>query len=300
MLVGLVGLLIALDLLLLWPGWAWNWNPRIIEKKVEVTRVVEKPVEKVVKETVIKEVTKIVEKPIVKVVTIVVEKRVEVERRVAHAANNPSEKAPVLFDGQSTGKEYRATYDIGIKDGQVGILFGYGIVWKENASGGEGCGLVWLKPGWYENLAITDGRYEIYDLPEDDQEDWIKVLVEQRAAEQASDYQCPEKESDEVPVWDSSAPSPPSSVTSPTPQPEPTATPEPACERQTSGENKELSFEAGAEVWGWKIVLDNGESCDGGQCYVEEAPSAGKVTSGVVCPWEDEPPMDEVKKYPWN
>lgn len=187
--------------------------------------------------------------------------------------------APVLFDAQSTGKEYTASYDIGVKSGQVGIVFGYAVNWKDKSSGGHGCALVWLQPGWYPAFRITDGRYEVYNLPVSDPAGWIKVLVEQRAQEQATNYSCPSKTFNDVPVWTSTIPSPPTEPTAPTT----------ARERQPTGVGKTLRFQAGDRVVGYRIVLDNDKKCEGG-CRLWDKPAtvAGSVTDGVVNPWNTE------------
>jgi len=60
--------------------------------------------------------------------------------------------------------------------------------------------LVILMPGWYEDFSITDGRYEIYNLPSADPSGWTQVLIDQRVAEQATHYGC---DPDVVPpVWE--------------------------------------------------------------------------------------------------
>ncbi len=105
---------------------------------------------------------------------------------------------PELFDKQSTGKEYRATYDLGINDGQLGVVFGTRV---ENLRTGQvvtGCALVALTEGWNDRIRITDGRYEIYTLPAPSrkvQQEWVETLIAQRRAEQAANYGCdPNKE----------------------------------------------------------------------------------------------------------
>jgi hypothetical protein len=71
-----------------------------------------------------------------------------------------------------------------------------------------------------------------------------------------------------------------------------TATPGTTGTRQATGQNNRLHFEAGAAVWGWEIVLDNGKTCTGGDCYLPSSPSAGTVLSGVINPWPGEVPTN--------
>jgi hypothetical protein len=123
---------------------------------------------------------------------------------------------PVLFDGQSTGKQYTANYDIGVNSNprQLGIVFGRYVTWDNQASGSleNGCALVILNQGWNGNLGITDGRYEIYNLPAFGEiKDWMRKLGNERAAEQAAHYGCGNRDFDkgEITIWDSTMPSPP-------------------------------------------------------------------------------------------
>lgn len=98
------------------------------------------------------------------------------------------------------------SFDIGVNSGQVGIVFGYHLAWPQGGldAGGEGCDLVVLEPGWYENFEVTDGRYEVYDVPSSDYIGWVKVLVadatQGRVAEQAAHYGCP-ADTGHVLVW---------------------------------------------------------------------------------------------------
>lgn len=103
------------------------------------------------------------------------------------------------------------SFDIGVKQGQIGLAFGWHIAWPKGSvdAGGGGCDLVILTPGWYENLQVQDGRYEVYDVPSSDYPGWVKVLGEQRADEQAKDYGCSAKSFQDLPQWESSIPSPP-------------------------------------------------------------------------------------------
>jgi hypothetical protein len=106
---------------------------------------------------------------------------------------------PMLFDGQSTGKEYTTHYDIGVNTAprQIGIVFGRYAEWNTQTSGSldKGCALVVLYQGWNGNLGIQDGRYEIYNLPAfGDYKQWGVKLANERAAEQAAHYGCPAKD----------------------------------------------------------------------------------------------------------
>lgn len=321
----IVAMLIAAGLLFGWPGWAWTWNPRppqIIEviKEVPVVSEVVKevPIEKVVERVVVITATpraatatptaapsptpdQRVEQLVKDVQDLVVAFLGLSENISQTMAAGPVVQAvepitaPVLFDGQSTGKEYSASYDIGVNDGQVGVSFGYALSWDGNRSGGQGCGLVWLRQGWYPAFRITDGRYEVYDLPATDPEGWIRVLAEQRAAEQAANYDCPAKGFAEIPQWDSSRPSPPIAppTLTPTVTPGPTPTSMTAAVariRRATGQGKTLRFEKGEAVYGWRIQLDSGAVCDGSECWLPQAPGPGEVFTGVVNPWSGEVP----------
>jgi len=69
--------------------------------------------------------------------------------------------------------------------------------------------------------------------------------------------------------------------------------------RIATGQDKTARFNKGDVVWGWKIVLSNGKTCDGGNCYLDSAPTAGTLTSGVINPWSGEVPAS-VKAKPWQ
>lgn len=119
---------------------------------------------------------------------------------------------PVLHHADSQPPENGVgSFDVGVKEGQIGIAFGIHIGWPKGGldAGGGSCNLVILKPGWYENLQVQDGRYEVYDVPSSDYAGWVKVLGQQRADEQAKDYGCPAKTFSEIPQWESTIPSPP-------------------------------------------------------------------------------------------
>jgi hypothetical protein len=99
---------------------------------------------------------------------------------------------PELFDAgeDPAGEQDAGLFDIGVNPSQIGIVFGWDLSWNGNTIPGEGCEIVVLSGGWYENFKILDGRYEIYTLPSSDPAGWTKVLVEQRVAEQAAHYGC--------------------------------------------------------------------------------------------------------------
>lgn len=119
---------------------------------------------------------------------------------------------PVLHHADSHPPEDGVgSFDVGVKNGQIGLAFGWHIAWPKGSvdAGGDGCDLVILTPGWYENLQVTDGRYEVYDVPSSDYSGWVGVLGQQRADEQANDYGCPAKSFSDLPQWKSPIPSPP-------------------------------------------------------------------------------------------
>lgn len=107
--------------------------------------------------------------------------------KLHHAGEDPAGEAdPGLFD-------------IGVNPGQYGLAFGWNLAWGANNIPGEGCELVILVPGWYEDFEITDGRYEVYDLPATDPSGWAAVLLSQRIEEQADHYGCPAEKT--PPSW---------------------------------------------------------------------------------------------------
>lgn len=119
---------------------------------------------------------------------------------------------PVLHHfGDQPPENGPGSFDIGVHADQIGLVFGVHIAWPQGNldAGGGGCDLVMLTPGWYENLSITDGRFEVYDVPSSDYPGWVGVLGQQRADEQAADYGCPAKAFADLPQWVSPIPSPP-------------------------------------------------------------------------------------------
>ena len=109
---------------------------------------------------------------------------------------------PVLFDAgeHPAGESTPGFFDIGINPGQLGLVFGWNLSWGEDLIEGEGCEIVVLSGGWYENFEIMDGRYEVYTLPSSDIDGWTQVLIDQRVAEQATHYGC--DSSVVPPVWE--------------------------------------------------------------------------------------------------
>lgn len=109
---------------------------------------------------------------------------------------------PELFDAgeDPAGEADPGLFDIGVNAGQLGIVFGWNLSWGENSIEGEGCEIVVLSGGWYENFEILDGRYEIYTLPSSDPTGWTQVLIDQRVVEQATHYGCDSKVV--PPVWE--------------------------------------------------------------------------------------------------
>ena len=229
---------------------------------------------------------------------------------------------PSLFDGQSTGKGMLFAYDLGVNSQQVGIIFGYGLQYGALSSGewtiddsgaisGGGCAIAVLMPGFYPEFTILDGRYEIYNLPGIQQDSWTKKLVSERVQEQTAHYGCTYTLSD-VQIWNQDGTASPLSsarlaATTATAAPAATtvayattaapAATAPAAERRISGANQSIPFSEGESVYGWRIVLDNGFGCDGGECYLPSAPVGGTVTSGVVNPWKEEIPTNTT---PWS
>lgn len=219
-------------------------------------------------------------------------------------------ESPVLFDADSCAPEVSrgCSFDVGVNPGQVGLAFGWHIAWPQGGLdvGGNGCDLVVLRQGWYENLVILDGRYEVYDVPQTDYEGWLEVLAVQRADEQSANYRCPSKRFADIPQWDSTSPSPPiAPTTTPTatptrgPTPSPTPTTTVARIRRATGQNKSLTFQVGDSVYGWRIKLADSRTCDGGECWLPTTPLSGTVTSGVINPWPNEVP-EKTKKNPWK
>jgi hypothetical protein len=109
---------------------------------------------------------------------------------------------PVLFDAgeHPAGESTPGLFDIGVNPDQIGIVFGWNLSWGLNEIPGEGCEMVVLMPGWYENFSIEDGRYEVYTVPSTDVDGWTQVLVSQRVVEQAAHYGCPADA--DPPIWD--------------------------------------------------------------------------------------------------
>ncbi len=126
------------------------------------------------------------------------------------------ESEPSLFDANDCPKENTngCTFDIGVNfnsfQHQIGIVFGASIDWQGRTFGGpNGCALVILRPGFYPGLHIVSGRFEIYEVPPEDFEGWVRVLATQRADEQSAHFGCPRKSFEQIPQLSSGMPSPP-------------------------------------------------------------------------------------------
>lgn len=138
--------------------------------------------------------------------------KADVEDAKEPVAVEESLSAPTLHHGDDQPPEQGwGSHDIGVHNDQIGLVFGVHIKWPKGGldAGGGGCNLVILTPGWYEDLAILDGRFEVYDVPMSDYDGWVSVLGQERADEQAANYGCPAKEFGDIPQWESSTPSPP-------------------------------------------------------------------------------------------
>lgn len=60
--------------------------------------------------------------------------------------------------------------------------------------------------------------------------------------------------------------------------------------RRETGDNNVLMFAPGESVYGYHAGLGNSQDniCDGGGCYIENAPGWGWVGGGVINPWKEE------------
>lgn len=208
------------------------------------------------------------------------------EAPAAAGASNPQDVggdlvAPVLDEEQSWPPEAGAgSFDLGVLEDQVSLVFGVEVAWPAGglSAGGSGCALVLLESGFYPDLRIIDGRYEVYTLPTVDQDGWKTVLVTERAAEQAAHYGCPEGVS-HVRVWAA--------------DPHETSW---ADRRRASGIDYLIPFSEGDEVYGYAIwdrvpTYEEGVGhsptpiCDGGGCYLPQAPFAGACGGCVINSW---------------
>lgn len=180
-------------------------------------------------------------------------------------------QVPVRIDGESWAPEVGpGSFDLDTTGPDlVGLVFGVHVDWPDGHldAGPEGCNFVVLTPGFYNNLRVKDGRYEMYRLPKKDQNGWITTLVEQRAAEQKGHYGC-DGSTAHVQVWSA--------------DPHMTTW---AQRRQASGTDYLIPFSAGANVFGYYIQLANGSFCDGGNCRLTKAPTDGYVGGGWVNSW---------------
>jgi hypothetical protein len=195
---------------------------------------------------------------------------------------------PVLHHADSHPPEAGVgSFDIGVNEGQVGLVFGVHVFWPAGSldAGGDGCDLVILDPGFYPDLAIEDARYEVYTLPERDHDGWITSLATLRMEEQAAHYEGPST-MDHVQVWSAD------------PHMESWAS-----RRRASGVDYVIPFFKGDMVYGFSIydvVPEYTEGvghspepvCDGGGCYLASAPYDGACGGCVVNSWWDEIPTN--------
>jgi len=120
------------------------------------------------------------------------------------------QKTPkIRDDSDSTGKTSTKVYDIGIHPGEFGIVKGFSVNFNGTTYGDGklGCALFMLTPGYYRNITVTDGRFEVYFLPNSNPLDptgWSKVLADQAQSVEHSIYKCPNKALSEIPVFFSS------------------------------------------------------------------------------------------------
>ena len=181
-------------------------------------------------------------------------------------------------------------FDLGVEEGEITLVFGVYIQWEGLEAGNAdwesfdqtkpipGCGLVVLTPGFYPDLGVVDGRYENYRLPERDLDGWITVLATHRMEEQSNHYDCPDT-MDHVEVWSGD------------PLEKPWAE-----RRRWSGVDYLIPFYKGDEVFGFAIYdtvpsytpgsgHDTEPICDGGGCYLAEAPFDGACGGCVINSW---------------
>ena len=200
------------------------------------------------------------------------------------------------------------SFDVGVHGDQIGLGFGVTVDWPEGGIPDQNgrCDLVILTPGWYENLHLMDGRFEVYTIGSD-RTGWIENLATQRADEQTGDYKCPQKSYSDIPVWTSDTNSPPDNVNwqASDAQPNTSSDVQPQGNTdQTQGQNTgstcnddpatvngcarrgEGTFNAGEAVYGYEITLASGDSRT--DCFMQSAPTAGTVNDGVINPWKDE------------
>jgi len=201
-----------------------------------------------------------------------------------------TEDQPVLHHADSHApEEGYGSFDIGVNEGQIGLVFGVHVRWPAGKldAGGGGCDLVVLNPGWFVDLQVKDGRYEVYTLPERDHDGWITSLATLRMQEQAEHYGCPASMG-HVFVW--------------------SADPHEELwrnRRRASGVDFLIPFYAGDKVYGFSIyrgdvtyiegVGHEGDLvCDGGGCYLPSAAWDGWCGGCIVNTWWDEIPADAV------
>lgn len=109
-------------------------------------------------------------------------------------------------DAQSTGNGKTVTYDIGVNAGEFGIVTGVEVTIGGKMFGNP-CALVALAPGYYYQVTISSGRFEVYYLPNSEPRDpdgWSRVLADQAQQKEHNLYECPNKVLNEIPLLISS------------------------------------------------------------------------------------------------
>lgn len=125
----------------------------------------------------------------------------------------PGNNTPkIRDDAESSGKGVTTTHDIGVHQGELGIIKGVTItVGKGGPTLGTPCALAILTPGFYRDVTGTEWRFEVYFLPDTNPLDptgWSHVLAEQAAEVEETLYHCPAKSLSEIPVFFSSEDAP--------------------------------------------------------------------------------------------
>lgn len=125
------------------------------------------------------------------------------------------QSTPDFRDGQSTGEGETHEFDIGVNVGEFGVAFGTQIEFAGMKFGTGnpkgGCALVAFSPGFYREVTVLDGRWEVYFLPASDPRDWSgwsKVLASQAADKEHDLYGCPNKALSKIVVLYSQEPAP--------------------------------------------------------------------------------------------
>lgn len=105
-------------------------------------------------------------------------------------------------DAQSTGDGKTVTYDVGVNSGEFGIVTGVKVTIGGKTFGNP-CALVALAPGYYYQVTISSGRFEVYYMPNSEPRDpdgWSRVLADQAQQKEAKLYQCQNKDLTEIPL----------------------------------------------------------------------------------------------------